>query len=101
MAPFPDRTAVVDIQTHVSKKREFALIFQLKTLWFDNLAVLDLETFADFMKWYNTAQYHESLDQKHFIQTPENAFWATLPEGRKLNIFLRRMEVELNVYGRI
>src|SRR5659263_715125 len=62
---------------------------------------LKFETFADFVKWYNTTRYHESLDQKHFLQTSENAFWARLPEGSKLNIFLRRMEVELNVYGRI
>jgi len=69
--------------------------------WFDLYEKyrLEFETFADFMKWYNTKRYHESLDQKHFLQTPENAFWARLPEGSKLNIFLRRMEVEL--YGRI
>ena len=69
--------------------------------WFDLYEKyrLEFETFADFVKWYNTKRYHESLDQKHFLQTPENAFWARLPEGSKLNIFLRRMEVEL--YGRI
>jgi transposase InsO family protein len=71
--------------------------------WFDLYEKyrLEFETFADFVKWYNTTRYHESLDQKHFLQTPENAFWARLPEGSKLNIFLKRMEVELNVYGRI
>jgi putative transposase len=71
--------------------------------WFDLYEKyrLEFDTFADFVKWYNTTRYHESLDQKHFLQTPENAFWARLPEGSKLNIFLKRMEVELNVYGRI
>jgi len=71
--------------------------------WFDLYEKyrLKFDTFTDFVKWYNTTRYHESLDQKHFLQTSENVFWARLPEGSKLNIFLRRMEVELNVYGRI
>ena len=50
------------------------------------------DTFADFIKWYNTVRYHESLDTKHYLQTPENAFWARLPDGCKLNIFFKRME---------
>ncbi|MDP2767365.1 MAG: hypothetical protein Q8O41_07945, partial [Candidatus Methanoperedens sp.] len=61
----------------------------------------EFETFADFVKWYNTIRFHESLDQKRFLQTPENAFWARLPVCSKLNTFLKRMEIELNVYGRI
>lgn len=71
--------------------------------WFDLYEKYRLEfgTFAAFVEWYNKTRYHESLDQKYFLQTPENAFWARLPEGSKLNIFLRRMEVELNVFGRI
>lgn len=52
-------------------------------------------SFADFVKWYNTVRYHESLDTKHYLQTPEDAFWARLPDGCKLNIFFKRMEVEV------
>ena len=71
--------------------------------WFDLYEKFrsEFETFADFVKWYNTIRFHESLDQKRFLQTPENAFWARLPVCSKLNIFLKRMEVESNVYGRI
>ena len=54
-----------------------------------------LDTFADFIRWYNTIRYHESLDTKHYIQTPGDAFWARLPDGCKLNIFFKRMEVEV------
>ncbi len=62
---------------------------------------LEFETFADFAKWYNTIRFHESLDQKYYLQTPENAFWSRLPLESKLNVFLKRMEAEINVYGRI
>lgn len=61
----------------------------------------EFKTFVDFVKWYNTVRFHESLDQKHFLQTPENAFWSRLPVESKLNIFLKRMEAEINVFGRI
>jgi len=61
----------------------------------------EFKTFADFVKWYNAVRFHESLDQKHFLQTPENAFWSRLPVESKLNIFLKRMEAEINVFGRI
>ena len=53
------------------------------------------DSFADFAKWYNTMRYHESLDIKHYLQTPEDAFWSRLPDGSKLNVFFKRMEVEL------
>jgi putative transposase len=62
---------------------------------------LKFESFADFVKWYNTTRFHESLDTNHYLQTPQDAFWSRLPEECKLNIFLNRMEVETNVYGRI
>ncbi len=61
----------------------------------------EFKTFADFVKWYNTVRFHESLDQKYFLQTPENAFWSRLPVESKLNVFLKRMEAEINVFGRI
>jgi putative transposase len=61
----------------------------------------EFETFTDFANWYNTIRFHESLDAEHYLQTPNDAFWSRLPDGCKLNIFLKRMEAELNVYGRI
>jgi len=53
------------------------------------------DSFADFAKWYNIVRYHESLITKHYLQTPEDAFWSRLPDGSKLNVFFKRMEVEL------
>ncbi len=53
------------------------------------------------MNWYNTVRFHESLDTKWYLQTPDIAFWARLPEGCKLGMFLNRMETELNVEKRI
>ncbi len=53
------------------------------------------DSFADFANWYNKVRYHESLDTKHYLQTPEDAFWSRLPDGSKLNIFLKRMEAKL------
>jgi putative transposase len=52
---------------------------------------MKFKSFADFVKWYNTVRYHESLDTKHYLQTPEDAFWSRLPDGCKLNVFLKRM----------
>ncbi|MCX6673030.1 MAG: hypothetical protein NTY37_04540 [Methanothrix sp.] len=52
--------------------------------------------FDNFMNWYNTARFHESLDTKWYLQTPDIAFWSRLPEGCKLGMFLNRMETELN-----
>ncbi len=62
---------------------------------------LEFETFADFAKWYNTIRFHESLDTEHYLQTPYDAFWARLPDGCKLNVFLKRMETEINVEEKI
>jgi len=52
--------------------------------------------FDNFMNWYNTVRFHESLDTKWYLQTPDIAFWSRLPEGCKLGMFLNRMETELN-----
>jgi putative transposase len=55
------------------------------------------DNFDNFMNWYNTVRFHESLDTKWYLQTPDIAFWARLPEGCKLGMFLNYMETELNV----
>jgi len=44
----------------------------------------------------NTVRFHESIDTKWYLQTPDIAFWSRLPEGCKLGMFLNRMETELN-----
>ena len=54
------------------------------------------DDFDKFVNWYNSIRYHESLDEKHYLQTPEDAFWARLPEGCKPKLFLSRMENDLN-----
>jgi len=59
------------------------------------------DSFDKFMDWYNTIRFHESLDTKWYLQTPDIAFWARLPEGCKLGIFLNRMETELNARKRM
>jgi putative transposase len=62
---------------------------------------LEFETFADFVNWYNTIRFHESLDTISYLQTPNDAFWSRLPKCCMLNVFLKRMEVENNAKGRI
>ena len=52
--------------------------------------------FDKFLNWYNSTRYHESLDEKHYLQTPEDAFWSRLPDECKLNLFLSRMEWDFN-----
>ena len=54
------------------------------------------DSFNNFVIWYNTVRYHESLDTKHYLQTPYDAFVSRLPEACKLNLFLKLMENELN-----
>jgi len=54
------------------------------------------ENFDNFVNWYNTIRFHESLDTKWYLQTPDIAFWSRLPEGCKLGMFLNRMETDLN-----
>lgn len=53
-------------------------------------------SFDIFVNWYNTVRYHESLDTKHYLQTPDDAFISRLPQACMLNMFLKRMEPELN-----
>jgi transposase InsO family protein len=55
------------------------------------------DDFDKFVNWYNSTRYHESLDEKHYLQTPEDAFWSRMPDGCKLNQFLIRMGREFNV----
>ena len=55
------------------------------------------DNFDNLVNWYNTVRYHESLDTKHYLQTPDDAFWSRLPEAIKLNMFLKIVEAELNV----
>jgi putative transposase len=59
------------------------------------------DNFDNFVNWYNAVRFHESLDTKWYLQTPDIAFWSRLPEGGKLKMFLDRMETELNVSERI
>ncbi len=54
------------------------------------------DSFDNFVNWYNTVRYHESLDTKHYLQTPYDAFLSRLPEACKLNLFFKLMEIELN-----
>ena len=59
------------------------------------------DSFDNFVNWYNTVRFHESLDTKWYLQTPDAAFWARLPEGCKLKMFLDRMSTDLNARDRI
>ena len=52
--------------------------------------------FDKFLNWYNSVRFHESLDEKHYLQTPEDAFWSRLPDGCTLKVFLYRMERDFN-----
>jgi putative transposase len=54
------------------------------------------DDFDKFLNWYNSIRYHESLDEKHYLQTPEDAFWSRLPDGCKLNLFMSRVESDFN-----
>jgi len=46
------------------------------------------DDFYKFLDWYNSIRYHVSLDEKHYLQTPEDAFWSRMPDECKLNQFL-------------
>jgi transposase InsO family protein len=59
------------------------------------------DDFDKFLDWYNSTRYHESLDEKHYLQTPEDAFWSRMPDECKLNQFLLRMEKDFNATKRI
>ncbi len=66
--------------------------------WFDlyDKHSNDFKTFEDFIEWYNTIRYHQSLDTKYYLQTPEDAFWSRLPEESKLRMFYALVEGEKN-----
>jgi len=66
--------------------------------WYDTYEKyrFQFENFDKFVNWYNTVRYHESLDSDRYLMTPYEAFWTRLPEECKLNMFLERMERELN-----
>jgi len=46
----------------------------------------DFEILDDFVYWYNNIRFHESLDTKHYLQTPEDAFWSRLPVEARLGV---------------
>ena len=46
----------------------------------------DFESLDDFVYWYNNVRFHESLDTKHYLQTPEDAFWSRLPVEARLGV---------------
>ncbi len=48
------------------------------------------DNFDKFLDSYNSTRYHE------YLQTPEDAFWARMPDECKLNQFLLRMERDFN-----
>lgn len=52
----------------------------------------DFETFEEFRVWYNTVRYHESLDTKWDLHTPEEAFWMKLPPECLLGVFSKMNE---------
>ena len=54
------------------------------------------ESFDIFVNWYNTVRFHESLDTKHYLQTPDDAFLSRLPQACILNLFLKLVEDEFN-----
>lgn len=58
--------------------------------WFDAYERFrgDFNSFEEFVEWYNCVRYHESLDTKHFLLTPEQAFWYKMQPGCLLKVFL-------------
>jgi len=46
----------------------------------------DFESLDDFVYWYNNVRFHESLDTKWYLQTPEDAFWSRLPVEARLGV---------------
>jgi len=57
---------------------------------------INFDSFDNFMNWYNTVRFHESLDTERYLQTPYDAFISRLPQACMLNLFLKLMEPELN-----
>lgn len=54
------------------------------------------DSFDNFVNWYNTVRFHESIDTKHYLQTPLDAFWSRLPPACILRVFMDRMGRELS-----
>lgn len=54
------------------------------------------DSFDNFVNWYNTVRFHESIDTDHYLQTPWDAFWSRLPTACILRVFMDRMERELS-----
>ena len=46
----------------------------------------DFDSLNDFVYWYNNVRFHEGLDTKHYLQTPEDAFWSRLPVEARLGV---------------
>ncbi len=55
-----------------------------------------LKHLKNFVSWYNRKRYHQSLDTRYYLQTPEEAFWSRMPEECKLGIFYALVEGEKN-----
>jgi len=54
----------------------------------------DFDSLDDFVYWYNNLRFHESLDTKHYLQTPEDAFWSRLPVEVRVGLAAKLLEVE-------
>jgi hypothetical protein len=46
-----------------------------------------------------TVRFHESLDTKWYLQTPDIAFWSRLPKGCKLGMFMNRGVYNVQTFG--
>ncbi|MHC1568047.1 MAG: hypothetical protein ACXQTT_00305, partial [Candidatus Syntropharchaeia archaeon] len=54
----------------------------------------DFDGLDGFVYWYNNVRFHESLDTKHCLQTPEDAFWSRLPVEVRVGLAAKLLEVE-------
>ncbi|MHC1587457.1 MAG: hypothetical protein ACXQTX_03135, partial [Candidatus Syntropharchaeia archaeon] len=46
-------------------------------------------------------RFHESLDTKHYLQTPEDAFWSRLPVEARLGLHSSFLVRWLGMRGRL
>lgn len=44
------------------------------------------DSLGDFLDWYNMVRPHESLENRHFMMTPEQAFWYKMHPGCMLKL---------------
>ncbi|MDM7913632.1 MAG: IS481 family transposase [Methanotrichaceae archaeon] len=93
-ATFLEKAGVTHIKARVNHPQTNGKIEK----WYDTYEKnrINFENFDIFVNWYNTVRFHESLDTKHYLQTPEDAFWSRLPQESVLKVFLNRMEAGLN-----